>query len=212
MTCILQCGPSSLRVEHVSTEDRMTTPDTNGADAMRPLTIEFLFLDRETCRRCRETEPVIDHALAQLRPVLATLGIAPVLRKLHVTDAEQALAWGLTASPTVRIDGHDLQPEITVNRCSECGTLCGCAEGIDCRVWRWSGGESAVLPAALFTQAVLGVALTGPAGAVETAGREGAPGPLPSNLQRFFEAGQTADAAGCCAPGASALQGESCCS
>ncbi|MGB9887352.1 MAG: DUF2703 domain-containing protein [Moorellales bacterium] len=153
------------------------TPEEEAAT--RRLRVEFLYLDREQCSRCRETEEVLEEALDEVAPVLRTTGFEVDLQKIHVRTEEQARRLGLISSPTIRVNSRDLAAELRENRCDGCSDLCG--DEVDCRVWIYRGKEYEVPPKALLVEALLRAAYGG-----EPAGPPPAPGELPDNLRRFF--------------------------
>jgi hypothetical protein len=156
--------------------------------APRPLRLDFLYLDRSLCARCVATGEALDAALAAAAPALAALGVAVERHDLHVASAADAAWHDLRLSPTVRLDGRDLQPEAARDRCDSCGRLCGCADGVDCRLWRWRGELHAAPPVDLLVDALLRAALG--------ADTEPAPGRADDSVAAFFGARE-----GCCAPG-----------
>lgn len=127
----------------------------------RTLRLDFLYLDLSQCRRCAGTRATLEEALAAVGPALATMGAVAELRETHVTSIAQAQALGFTASPTVRVDGVDVQPEAHLSRCAECGDLCNCSDGVDCREWAWRGARFTTPPAGLLVEAILRAALRG---------------------------------------------------
>ncbi|MDH7574108.1 MAG: DUF2703 domain-containing protein, partial [Clostridia bacterium] len=68
------CGPTAACCGPAVAEEAST----------RRLLVEFLYLDREQCSRCRETERVLEEALAEVGPVLRTTGLEVDLQKVHV--------------------------------------------------------------------------------------------------------------------------------
>jgi hypothetical protein len=163
-------------------------PNTQTLNQRGAIAIDFLFLDRETCTRCKGTEAALDEAIALTRPALGALGQAAAVRKVHVQSRDQAEAEDFVVSPTIRVNGADIHPEILLNSCAECGDLCGCEDGVDCRVWRHRGEEFTEPPVALLVEAIM-------TAAVGAGAREGA-GSQPASLPDYFGAQQDADA--CC--------------
>ena len=173
----------NVTVEELPAEEYATTT----------LTVDFLYLDLETCERCRGTERALDAALEEIAGVLETLSVEVAVRKIHVADEAAARRTELEVSPTVRIDGRDVQPEYTTSAC-DCrpgGDCCGDGDRSDdtpvvsCRDWRYRGETHSRPPVALLLEELLRAAL---------AERESADGHdvtdqyrLPENLQRFFE-------------------------
>jgi hypothetical protein len=152
----------------------------------RLLGLDFLYLDRRVCARCVAAGEALDAALAAAAPALAALGVAVERRDIHVATATDAAAHDLRLSPTVRLDGRDLQPEAARDRCESCGTLCGCAEGIDCRLWRWQGERHEAPPVGLLVDALLRAALG--------SGDDAGPARRDDSVAAFFVA-----RVGCCA-------------
>lgn len=153
----------------------------------RDVGVEFLYLDRETCDRCRGTEAAVESALAAVRPALALAGVGVVLDRVHVESAATAEAVGLSVSPTVRVDGRDVQPDFET---TDCG--CGGGSPVPCRVWRHDGRTHERAPAGLVADAVLRAAYRDepPAhGADGTADRPATTRPV----ETYFEDGD-----GCC--------------
>ena len=112
--------------------------------------VEFLYLDRGTCERCRMTEAAVEAALAAVRPVLAVVGVGVILDRVHVDSAATAERVALEVSPTVRVDGRDVQPEFETTGCD-----CGGTETVPCRAWRHGDRVRERPPVSLITDAVL---------------------------------------------------------
>ncbi|QGP91440.1 hypothetical protein MGLY_07730 [Neomoorella glycerini] len=149
----------------------------------RSLDIEFLYLDLDACTRCRGTARNLEEALNEMVGVLQATGIKVNLRKIHVQTEEQALALGFVSSPTIRINGRDIQLDVRESLCESCGDLCG--EDVDCRVWVYQGKEYTVAPKGMIIEAILKHVYG--EGTEAPAERE-TPKELPDNLKRFFAA------------------------
>jgi uncharacterized protein (UPF0371 family) len=109
--------------------------------SMRELVIDFMYLDLETCTRCRGTDANLEAALAEVERVLEAAGATVSVRKTLIASAEQARALGFVSSPTIRVNGQDIALELRESSCAECGEACGCEGAIDCRVWVWRNQE-----------------------------------------------------------------------
>jgi len=163
----------------------------------RRIEIEFLYLDLTHCTRCIETRQALADAIDAVRPALSAMTIGIGVTERHVDSAEMARRETFIASPTIRIDGRDIQPEAFQNACADCGELCGCAEGVDCRVWEWEGQRHTVPPMAFLVAAILGFVERGDqAGEAASAAPETREAGSQS-MERFF-AGKAASEA-CCA-------------
>ncbi|NIX15053.1 MAG: DUF2703 domain-containing protein, partial [Candidatus Dadabacteria bacterium] len=73
----------------------------------------------------------------------------------HIDTEQKALDYGLEVSPTIRINGIDIQSAWTENKCSDCGDLCECAGDISCRIWNWNSKQYSSAPEALIIEAIL---------------------------------------------------------
>lgn len=141
--------------DHPNVTVEQLTPD---ALATRSSTVDFLYLDREECSRCSGTESAILAALDRVTPVVDDLDVEITLRRVHVETHAQARRVGLTVSPTVRVDGLDVQPDPPTSACEDCAAL-GARESVPCREWAFRGETHAKPPAALFVAAILRGAL-----------------------------------------------------
>src|SRR5688572_30480239 len=216
-------GLRPSRVGFVCISD--SEPDHRGASmtaltttlATRQLQIEFLFLDLDTCTRCRATDTTLLEAIERTRPALDAAGVTVAVTKTLVAGEAQARQLGFVSSPTIRINGVDIAGELVESTCDTCSEACACEGTIDCRDWIWRGERSTEPPVGLIVEAIMGQAF----------GTEAAvafpPPPtmeIPENLSRFF-ASKTANEAStqvtnCCEPAeqadcCEAAAKESCC-
>ena len=177
----------------------------SAAAVNQELFIDFMYLDLETCTRCRGTDANLEGALAEVGSVLAAADLDVVVRKTLVDSAEQAKALGFVSSPTIRVSGRDIALDLRESNCGECGDACGCAGGVDCRVWVWQGEEHTAAPQPMIVDAILREVYGGTARPVAAA----PPTALPENLERYFagKAQLDAEAPNCCLPAKQA----SCC-
>ena len=134
------------------------TPKGDIETARRHLDIEFLYLDLSVCERCQGTESSLEAALAEVARVLELSGVDVTLQKTHVQTEEQARALGFVSSPTLRINGRDIQMargnpmNVNESPCECGGALCG--QDIDCRDWVYQGQEYDTPPVALIVNAI----------------------------------------------------------
>lgn len=101
------------------------------APARKQLDIEFLYLDLSICTRCQGTEAVLQEAIAEVAGVLEATGTAVTVNNIHVQSEEQAQALGFQTSPTIRLNGQDIQLDYQESHCGSCGSLCG--DDVACR-------------------------------------------------------------------------------
>ena len=170
-------GYSSCCSSEKSTSD--TTPSQK-----RRLDIEFMYIDLTSCTRCLGTETSLEEAISEAARVLEATGVEVFVHNIHVQSEEQARKLGFVSSPTIRINGRDIQLDVRENLCESCGDICG--EDIDCRVWVYRGQEYTVPPKAMIIESILREIYGG------TKENELATpfqaGDVPENLKRFFTA------------------------
>lgn len=157
--------------------------------------VDFLYLDLGHCTRCAGTKVALDQAIEAARPALASLGHDVALNRTHVQSVAQARALQFSASPTIRINGEDLQPEAHMSRCVECGELCNCEGGIDCRVWQWDNERTLTPPVGMIVDGLMRAALRTPATTAATVSEPAANPSGDDSIARFFE---NADKSRCC--------------
>jgi hypothetical protein len=186
--------------------------ELGAASATHQLVIDFLYLDLETCTRCRGTDANLAAALVEVGRVLDAAGVEVSMRKTLVASEEQARLVGFVSSPTIRVNGADIALELRESSCAACGEACACDGTIDCRVWVWQGQEHTEAPTAMIVDAILREVYGG-----ERATAPSPMGAVPENLARFFAGKERlaatmsccppAERAACCAPSEKA----SCC-
>lgn len=142
--------------------------------------IDLLFLDLSVCTRCQGTDENLDAAVAEVSRVLESTGREVVVNRVHVLSEELARKYHFVSSPTIRVNGQDIQMDIRESLCESCGDLCG--DSVDCRVWVYRGKEYTEPPKAMIMEAILRE-VYGSREKVE----ESKEYVLPENLKRFYE-------------------------
>lgn len=158
--------------------------------AGKRLEIEFLYLDLSVCVPCQGTEASLEEAIAEVAQVIKATGVEVVIKKINVIDEEQARELKFVSSPTIRINGKDIQLDVKESLCQSCGDLCG--DDVDCRVWEYQGKEYNVPPKAMIIEAILREVY---GGGKEVAMDTQWKGDIPDNLKRFFAAKRKKDSA-----------------
>ena len=158
------------------------------------LDIELMYLDLSVCTRCRETGDHLDEAISEVTQVLKTTGVDVAVHKIHVQSENQARKLGFISSPTIRINGQDIQLDVKESPC-ECGESCRCEGGIDCRVWTYQGKEYTAAPKPMIIEAILREVYGGSKGSKN---RPPQGGDVPDNLRRFFSAQHGTALGKCC--------------
>lgn len=146
----------------------------------RSIVIDLLYLDLSVCTRCQGTDTSLDNALDDVAKVLEATGVEVVVNKVHVVSEELANEYQFVSSPTIRVNGRDIQMEVKESLCESCGDLCG--DDVDCRVWVYQGQEYTVPPKAMITEAILKEVYGNDE--KREAKREYN---MPENLKRFYE-------------------------
>ncbi len=149
------------------------------------LEIDFLYLDLSACERCQGTDSILKAALEEVAQVLETTGVEVALNNMHVTSEEQAVVLGFLVSPTIRMNGRDIQMNFRESLCESCGTLCECEGGVSCREWEYQGQWYTAPPKGLIIEAILKEVY---GGAREGRDESHKAEEVPDNLKRFFSA------------------------
>ena len=116
----------------------------------KKLEIDFLYLDLTACGRCQATDKVLDEALDELREELKGVKELTV-NKIRIKSDEEAKKHGFVRSPTIKINGVDIEEvltgklKVTYSYCEPCSRVCGesCSEatggGTNCRTFEHNG-------------------------------------------------------------------------
>lgn len=149
----------------------------------RRVEIEFLYLDLSVCERCRGTDASLDAAVAEVSGVLKAAGFDVVVNKTNITSRELAVKHRFLSSPTIRVNGKDIQPDVRESACESCTDLCACGDSVDCRVWLHDGAEHTVPPEEFIINAILREVYSDTPAPAQAMGEY----QLPHNLEVFFE-------------------------
>ena len=114
-----------------------------------------MYLDLSVCTRCQGTDSSLQEAISEVGNILEATGIQVVVNKVQVTNEAQAGELGFVVSPTIRVNGRDIQMNFRESRCDSCGTLCDCEGGVSCREWEYQGQWYPVPPKGLIIEAIL---------------------------------------------------------
>jgi NAD-dependent dihydropyrimidine dehydrogenase PreA subunit len=155
------------------------------------LSVDFMYLDLQTCDRCMGTDEVIVEAIRDVEHVLSLAGYDIELNKIEISDEKMAEEYEFLASPTIRINGTDICLEVKENACGTCSDISG--QSTDCRLFVYEGKEYEVPPKAMLINAMLRTVY----GPIEQASRQ-EQYMLPDNLKRFFEGKRNGVKGQCC--------------
>lgn len=151
----------------------------------RSLLIEFLYLDLSVCNWCQDTETNLDEAISETSNILKATGVDVTVKKIQVQSEQQAYELGFESSPTIRINGNDIQLDVKESSCESCGDLCG--EDVDCRIWTYQGKEYTAPPKGMIIDAIMREVYAGSKKNVDTSSKTKG---VPENLKKFFAAKQ----------------------
>jgi len=149
----------------------------------KSLDIEFLYLDLNHCDRCQTSEASLAEAIAEVETVLKATGIQVKVQKIHVQNEEQARQLDFVTSPTIRLNGQDIQLDFKESNCGSCSDLAETETA--CRVWSYQGREYTAPPKAMIIDAILRAVYSRPEVGAPLTGVEQE---TPENLKRFFAA------------------------
>jgi hypothetical protein len=149
----------------------------------KQLLIELLYLDLSTCDPCQGAEASLEEALAEVSQVLQATNIEVTTRKTHIESLKQVEALRFVSSPTIRIDGKDIQLTVQESRCDSCSALAG--TDVDCRSWEYQGQTYSRPPKAMVMEAVLRAVYGEGSGKEEMPQK---PYVVSDNIRRFFAA------------------------
>lgn len=146
----------------------------------KSMTVEYLYLDLQSCDRCIGTEKVLDEVMMTFIPALQMAGYTVEYKKIKMETAEIAEQYRFLSSPTIRVNGKDVCQSVSENSCGCCSDISGTE--VDCRVFEHNGETFEVPPKEMLAEAILQVLF----GQVESGCSCGGY-KLPENLKTFFE-------------------------
>ena len=144
------------------------------------VTVEYLYLDLNTCERCVGTEKVLAGVLDELRHAFKIAGYSLEYHKVLIETAKMAAAYKFVSSPTNRVNGRDICNSVDENNCGCCGDIAGTQ--VDCRVFSYNGEKYEVPPAEMIAEAIIQWALVPQLPNCFSDGYV-----LPENLKKFFD-------------------------
>lgn len=149
----------------------------------RKIEIDFLYLNLSACTRCKGTDKSLEEAVSEVSRILDIVGAEVKVRKTQVKSEKQARKLGFVSSPTILINGKNIQERLRESLCDSCTDLVG-GEDCYCRVWTYRGKQYTAPPPALIVDAILREVYSN---------RESACCPqkitaVPENIRRFLSA------------------------
>jgi len=120
--------------------------------------VEFLYFDQSHCLRCQMSEKSLEASLNHLKEAIQEVELEVELRKVPLTFEEEAQKKGFTTSPTIKINGKDVEeiihgePRQTKSYCGSCSTFCG--EDTECRTFSYDGKTYQYIPRKMIVEAI----------------------------------------------------------
>jgi len=174
------CSPQIEKEKDCCSPECCSSEKENQPEKIK-IILDFLFLDLGVCTRCQGADNSVDEAIDEVSKVLETTGIGLEINKIHIDNMEKAEKFKFKSSPTIRINGQDIQLEVKESVCESCGDLCG--DEVDCRVWIYQGKEYNVPPKGMIIGAILREIYSGRSILKEDEEKDFR---LPKNLVKFF--------------------------
>ena len=170
------CSDCNDDVEGCACGTECCTPSNDESNEKKQIVLDYLFCDLSVCTRCKGTDTSVEDAI---RDIESLTGINVKLNKIHVATQEQAIQYKFVSSPTIRVNGKDIQVELKEDNCESCGELCG--DEMDCRLWTYQGKTYTVAPKAMIVDAMLKAVYGG--NHTSESDQEYS---IPDNLKKFF--------------------------
>lgn len=155
----------------------------------KKVSVEYLYLDLNTCDRCIGTDNILDAVMNILTPTLKLAGYAVEYQKIEIKTAEIAAQYQFVSSPTIRVNGQDICQAVEENQCGCCSDISG--SDVACRVFKYEGANYEVPPKEMLAEEIL-KHVFGQSGDLQDKSYQ-----LPDNLKTFFEGKTTKSTCSC---------------
>ena len=124
-----------------------------GEPSPKMISVDYLFLDLNTCDRCIGTDKVLEEVLSELSPAMELAGYSFEYKKIEMTTAQKAKEYQFLSSPTIRVNGNDICLSVQESSCGCCSQISG--TDVDCRVFEYGDKTYEVPPKAMLAEAIL---------------------------------------------------------
>ncbi len=156
----------------------------------KKVSVEYLYLDLQTCDRCIGTDAVLDEVMTSLTPAMKLAGYEVAYEKIEMKTEEIAQRYQFLSSPTIRVNGQDICASVKENSCGCCGEISG--TDVDCRVFEYNGETYEVPPKQMLAEAILRAVFGQAEEAGPCCGYD-----LPDNLKDFYAGKKNKSACSC---------------
>lgn len=153
----------------------------NVMDKNKEITVEYLYLDLETCNRCIGTDSVLDEVMMTLMPALKIAGFEVKYNKIEIDTVNMAKKYRFISSPTIRVNDNDICQAVDENSCGCCSDISG--TDVNCRVFLYNEKTYEVPPKEMLAKAILNAVFNKD----EEGGCSCNEYELPKNLKEFFD-------------------------
>ncbi|MDO4502817.1 MAG: DUF2703 domain-containing protein [Coriobacteriia bacterium] len=157
--------------------DPEATVDDPNLERKETVIIDYLYLDQSVCDRCQGTDTRVFAAVDILRPIMDMAGYNLVVNRVEIENEYLAQRFEFASSPTVRVNGVDICPEIIENECDCCRTLS--SYDVFCRQFDFNGKLYEVPPTAYVVKRILEIVFKGEKPSYE-------PFEMPENIRGFL--------------------------
>ncbi len=123
------------------------------------VTVDYLYLDQSICDRCQGTDARVAKAVELVRPIMDMAGYNIVMNKVEIENEYLADRFEFLSSPTVRVNGVDICPEVIENECDCCRELS--SYDVYCRQFSFNGKLYEVPPTAYVVKRLLEIVFHG---------------------------------------------------
>lgn len=116
------------------------------------LEIEFLYYDKNSCKRCISTSKAVRLTLKELKKAIKNVKLEINLKEKKLPESKIQL------SPSIFINGKDIEKLINKNSklksniCSDCCQLIG--QAVDCRTFIYKGKNYDYIPKEMIVEAI----------------------------------------------------------
>lgn len=118
----------------------------------KKLRIEFKYLDRNTCSRCRTTDKIVEKTLHDLQDAIQDAGVEVELKTTKLPISK------LSQSNSVLINGIDIQDLINEGKTQRYTPCRGCSTimdgSCDCRAYTYRGKKYTNIPKGMLREAI----------------------------------------------------------
>ena len=118
----------------------------------KKLRIEFRYVDRNTCSRCRTTDKNVEKTVQGLRKALQETGVAIDFKTTKLPVSR------LTQSNSILINGKDVEELVNGRRNTRSSACQGCSKIMknpcECRTYVYRGRKHSYIPRAMIHEAI----------------------------------------------------------